>query len=432
MGGNAVSSPRRMGFTGGCGYGYGDPVVGFVRAGNVEAVMSERKVRWADVFYRAVVVGVAIDVVWRWRKAIYWGVAGILTYRVLLGVGLAVAVVAVGWQPVVAATYPGGTRIPEEWYYCHASKYTAGQGTVSLTAVNWTDIECEHILWQQPGGVGGGAESVLFQGSVDVVGVNDAHEAGLLRGWIMPARGIKGYTYSCDMFVTVCNVAGSGSFAGNAASDINSGWTGTEGNVLWPSPSSGNCLTNDLDLVASVSSSTYDNWWSSTLVEGWNVAAANTADGGVDYSADGSTINDGRTVASGYSCQIIGWDDWPAWLATNPPWWPGDGDWVSVPATPTPVVTPGEWSAEPWVPVTSTVNAPNFTLGPPVDGGCNVVVPGYSYTWFSEVYGWGGITICTSDYALSLGMFGLDMNYLINIWIFLGGLGILVSILKRA
>lgn len=373
---------------------------------------------------RSVVAAAAIYAVWRWRRWVYAAIIGGAIWRVLL----VAAIVSVGFfvvdsRSVKAQGYPGGTRDPDEWYYCYSSRYNP-EG-ISLTGIPWDSMHCEQLLWQESTGGGGIYESLQYVGGVQVEDDQaDDGEIAVVRGWIIPSQGIKRYQYSCSAGASYCNY-GNGSYsAGVIGQDANVWFNAPMGfwSISNAAPSVGACATASINVVSDAQALGYDKFYSPDMVTGWTTVSGN------DYpftEAQAATINNNRSGGASYSCSIIAWEHWPEWLVTNPPWVPDIPD-----SEPTP--SPISWVPVPWVPITDTTNAPVFDIGPGVDGGCHMVIPQQSVEIGGNQYGWYGFEICRTDFELGLSLFGEDVDAWLNVVLALGGLGIVFSIIKRS
>lgn len=353
--------------------------------------------------------------------------SSVAKYRVLLAVVISVAIYAVSSSSVLAQSpYPGGVRNPDEWYYCYAMMYNSDDNVTEP----WGGMTCEHLLWQQLGG--GGYESVLMTGGATVGGIvtSGGGQLANLRSWVMPPQGMKSFTYGCEVQVEACHTGGgSGGVGGSVDSNIGTGFSEdlSHWSVSVTPPTSGPaCVRNDLLVVASSRALAYDSFWTVDVPTGWTTSGSTL---GFYYEVNLSVTNENRTMDAEYECSIMSWESHPTWLSTNPPWLPDDGDLVIVPPTPAPT---GTWDSVPWVPVTDTVNAPGFELGDPQTEVCTVVIPGYTWDWDSVTYGWDEVEICSTEYDLTLSVFGVDVGgYLVTAFL-LAGVGVLVSIIKRA
>lgn len=341
----------------------------------------------------------------------------------------AVAMATVFWANMAfAQDYPVGGRHADDWYYCYSSTYNGTGGTHSST---WsTPPECDQILWTPDAGGGGGASSVLFQGSVSV----DDNEAARIKGWVVPARGIQSFVVSCEAFVTYCN-NGIGSFSANADGGNATGFTHSGNwNVGVSSVPSGQCGSWNLDVVSTRSTSTYDRWWSPDPFPGYTSSGITSYP---FYQAEALTSNSNRSGSAGFSCQVTSWTSFTSWLTdpANPTpgsgWTPGPGDLVPSP-TPSPTPPTSTWDINPWLPLTDTVAAPEFDFGDAGPETCYTVVPGYSYDWDSVTYGWDEVEFCTTEQDLTLSIFGVDIGTLLISGFLLGGVAVLVSVIKRA
>lgn len=367
-------------------------------------------------------VPVVYDVDRKWREGGTSGGSAIAKYRVLLVGIIAIAIYSLSWGEAGAQSspYPGGVRDPDIWYYCYSSQYDDDN---SLSGLPWEALVCEHLMWDAPGG---SYESVLIEGSVAIA----ADEAARVQGYIVPSAGMKEFVWRCDAFESVCVHNTGGSFSGLAAADFT---TSLFGGDTWitvspSSPPTGQCATTVLDVVGEFHSGAFDRWVSPDLMATWESNPGTVAWPFLQAQATNSNAN--RSGAAGFSCQVIEWSHWPEYLETNPPWVPGPGDLVAGP-TPTPGAFP-DWEITPWVPITDSISAPDFDLGEPQTEVCTIVIPGYAWTWDAIEYGWDEIEICSTEYDLTLGVFGVDVGgYLVTAFL-LAGVGVLVSIIKRA
>lgn len=376
---------------------------------------------------RCVDCGVVPHVNQRWGQGGRNSGSSSSIYTVLLGIFITIAVYALVPSSAKAqAGYPGGVRDPGLWYYCFAELYNPA--SASPVGMEWSPIYCENLLFQESTGGGGIFNSLDMVGAAAVVGTDTTGEYQRVQGYVVPSQHIRKYTYACDIAVLACHHGGSGSFTANAATSWSVSYFNTDATnftLSSPSPASNACASASLDVVASYRASADDNFWLRDPVAGWSVAGYDQA----AWKAEVNTSSDNRSAGAQYSCRITSWESWPAWLATNPEWVPGEGSLVP---SPTPTGTPGGWDSAPWDPITDSVNAPEFDLGDPGVEVCTIIIPEYGWTWDSIEYGWEAVEFCSTEYDLTLKFFGVDVGVYLVTTLLLGGVGVLVSIIKRA
>lgn len=130
-------------------------------------------------------------------------------------------------------------------------------------------------------------------------------------------------------------------------------------------------------------------------------------------------------------------------------YFPEPPDATPVPGTPMPTATSvfTDWVGVPWVPITSTANAPMFNITEPISETCTVVVPGIEIesteadgvgSWWAWVIGviplpdvdTTPVEFCTAEWGLDLYVFGYDMGTALITVMALGAAGVMFSILK--
>lgn len=376
-------------------------------------------------FLGGLVVGAICVALFRWfsrsKKS-----SGVAKYRMLLAVVVSIGIYSLA-PGVALAQYPDGARDPGNWYFCYASQFNDNEGT--FTSVPWSeDMLCETLLFKEVAGGGGFIESIDMAASVLAEGSDASHgRAAKLRGFVIPPRGMKDFNYACTAGATQCHNGGTGSVSssvrsavGSLFSEVTTGWV-----LNSTAATSGSCATITTDVVGLMRSSVYDTWWTNDTPVNWNTSGSTV---GTYWEISALTISDKRSSGASFRCHVTGWVSNPTWLASNPEWGPGPEDLVPV-ATATPSTT---WSVNPWVPITDSVNAPEFELGPPGTEVCTIVIPAYGWTWDSVEYGWDLVEFCSTEYDLTLRIFGIDLGTYLVTFFLLGGVGVLVSIIKRA
>lgn len=384
------------------------------------------KRRLYDVLHSVVVVGLVVDAIWRWRKIVYWAIAGFVVYRVLL-LGAVIAIVFSALMPGRAlADIPGG-RDPGMWYFCHAQRSSSTSGAFTG---DYGPLTCEIVLFQAEAGGGGAYDSVLMEASVVAVGGGSGSMAQL-RGYVLPARGIKSFTYRCTggSAKTITAAAFGTTAVANAAVQAawfttdSSTWTVSAASPVWPGTPSSSATINTVSTFRAL---TDDKFWTEDPSVSWD--GASPSGKGVRFEAAAANSNGNSGTSANFSCQILTWLSWASWLGSNPEWTPGPGAIVVGP-TPTPETI---WEAVPWVPITDSVYTPIFNLGPGEDGGCTMLIPEQSIEIGGNQYGWYGFEMCRTDFSLGLSIFNEDVNYWLNVALSVGGLAIVWSIIKRA
>jgi len=319
----------------------------------------------------------------------------------------------------VRADYPGSVRDEDEWYYCHASKYDDQEA--GLTNVDWSDIDCDQLLWQLELG-GGSYASLLMEGAVTVDGISGTMgEAAKVRGWIVPARYVESFTWDCTGQVAVCKY-GIGSAGADAELTYDAYFTGDDWSLSQGTSgvTTGNCVTQDFDGVGVIGEDVAGSFWDREPVADWPDGEAR----GVYMDAQATTLDDDWSAQAGYSCRVTAWEM--------------EDGYVWNPATPTPDPTPTSglprWGTPvPWSPpVTQPVNV-GVVAQPTV---CALGLWGYSQTvsalGYTTTVGIPQVEVCLEPHAIELEFAGIDYGaYLLA----LGGLltfGFLVSVVKRS
>lgn len=130
-------------------------------------------------------------------------------------------------------------------------------------------------------------------------------------------------------------------------------------------------------------------------------------------------------------------------------YFPGPPDATPTPGTPQPTATSvfTDWVGVPWVPITSTANAPMFNITEPITETCTVVVPGIEIdsteadgvgSWWAWLMGviplpdvdTTPVEFCTAEWGLDLFVFGYDMGGALVTVMALAAAGVMFSILK--
>lgn len=343
---------------------------------------------------------------------------------VLCATWLLLPKIAFGQTPTPTPAYlPDGTvRNPGDWYYCYDGGTTTSN---SLSNITYDAPQCTQLLWQESTGGGGVYESLLMEGAIFVEGIGI--KGARVRGWAVPAKGIKSFEYKCSAVQQYCRVAGGGSSTGlvNSSDGPYHTANGTNWSLSAPAPTSyPNCETSTLNVVAEFESEQFDRWW--THPERINAF----------WNADGLTISESRTQFSSFSCSVIGWESWDTpWYPPTPevtptptPCLPGMGCWQVgiVPITPIAIGT----IAVPTVQTTVT-----WGIGTPVVVGCYNIIPSTAHTvetWFGEYpVGFDGVEMCTRERSLSLQLDEFDFGaWAVGLFSFMG-MGVLWTMISR-
>jgi hypothetical protein len=306
-----------------------------------------------------------------------------------------------------ANAWPGGTRDPAEWYYCHAQQLGSSYPS------DWHDLVCEQILWQEVPGGGEVYESVQLWGTMTAQKTGVDNVANRVRGAVIPPHGMKRVEYACIATATECST-GAGSRSGGAKFEDGGVpfSTNNEWSVSVPSAPDNQCTTNTVDVVH-WSTADYDDafWTEASWIDNWT--DGNTWPVTYPYFEASAGSNDAdKTVEGHFECTIVDWEDWPSWLETNPPWVPGPGDLV---VQPTPTPSAGfPITITPLVPVSNTVN---LVIGQPGTPECTTIIPsgGISQTVFGYEIdsGWADYEICAQPTEFQLEFFGIDFSGLL-------------------
>lgn len=358
-------------------------------------------------------------------------------YRVLgLCVAVAIYTVVSYGSAQASMVWPGGgTRNTDEWYYCHSAWIVGSSLTTAGTFDTWT---CDHILWSEEGGNPGEYDS---QNMVGVIAATTGPFNALVRGYVVPPAGIYRFDYACDASISYIRGAactsGSCSSGGFYKGGFNSMLSGTSSQLLVDNtlmalapptvPIAGASNTVNLDAVGWVRSSSgttdYLLSWSNSLVSALSSNSNAVFASNLNYQLVAGTAWDNSQAGASFSCQII---DYSA-LAGTDPWVPGPGDLEPIAtATPGPTPTGIFWDSEPWVPITSTVNAPFFEVTPPEGSTCYTIIPEITLGDDTST----GVEFCISDWTISLRLMGYDVGGALLICFSLAAAGVLFSILK--
>lgn len=326
--------------------------------------------------------------------------------------------------------YPDGARDPELWYYCYSSSVNHAH----LTTTNpWdTPMTCQMVQWDVAPGGGGVHESVLLSGGVVADDADNNAENAHLRAFVVPARGIKKFGYSCVAQNKVCRNNGGGSFSQSVSSQDGSSYDSNGTNWSVPGVSNpstiGTCTTSTLDVVAQFESDVYDAWWSPDIVATWTSSSSSE---GTFFRIDSATVDDSLTPSGTFQCQIKSWESWPAWLDDNDEWEPGPIDLVATP-TPTPGPSSGiTLSVTPLAPVSNTVNVVIGEPGTPV---CTTIIPsgGISETVFGYEIdsGWADYDVCAQPTEFTLEFFGIDFTGYLLLGLAVMSLGVVYRVFR--
>lgn len=334
-----------------------------------------------------------------------------------------------------AAGYPGGTRNLSEWYYCYSSRqHTNGTWTV------WSDMPCEHLLWNDTPGT---YHSQWFEFGL-LEGFTAVNQGAEIVGYIIPPEHIKKYFYHCEGTVSRAFASGiSGSSNGTVSSHSTTSnpfnADGTAFSFGYPSNIAANStFANSFNVNGSMRASQNDNFVTLEPVTGWSAANAESTYPHFKTAAGVDTVN--RQIVTFMKCYINGLEMW-----SGSPWTPDIGDLIPDPSTPTP--GPGDWITDPWVPITSTVNAPRFEVTEPISETCTTVVPGIQVddsaatgggSWWDWVIGaipvpdvnTTPVEFCIAEWGLDLWVFGYDVSGALVTMMALSAAGVLFSILK--
>lgn len=331
-----------------------------------------------------------------------------------------VIVLSLSGGVLAAGSYPGGSRNTAEWYFCYSDRQsTSGSWTA------WSDMVCEHIMWQNPGGT---YRSVNMEMGLQS---GDANTGAQIVGYVVPPVGVKTYNYHCNgnvsrQFVNA-TITGSSSGVASTTGTASNPFNGddTEFSFGYPSNVVGNStFTTVFDVVGLWRASQEDNFSSLEPVTGWGADPPSTYP---HYHLSSSTDTSNRLITVFLSCWVY---DWLMWGST-PEWTPGAGDYEPTPTgtvTPVPTATPdpNAWVPFPWVPITSTVNAPNFDFTAPITDTCYTIIPSIEISPTSTT----GVEFCVAEWDVSLNVMGYDLGAALLVAFSLAAAGILFGILK--
>lgn len=360
----------------------------------------------------------------RKRKWLYAAGAAWVWWRVYFMVAaIAIALYAVMIPQSAYAQYPGGVRDVDQWYYCYASATDFG----TLEQSDWGPMTCEHMLWQSLGGDGGEQTSVLFEGAV-AANATPGGNSNVVRAWIVPPQGIKSYVFKCTATAGGTRTGSTGTRNAQVLTDNAGSWASTADMAInGPALAVGESLGTTIDVVSDQYAITYDVFYSqapaSSNVGTWSAWGQYSY-----FQAIASVSNANSSTYAGFSCRILSWQSWPAWLATNPEWAPDAGDMVP---SPTPTPGPG-WGSLPWDVITDSVNMPEMGITEPISTTCGTVIPGYEWSWSGEEYGWDEIEFCYEERDVNINFMGFDVGGYLLVAMLLGGVGVLASIIKRS
>lgn len=303
--------------------------------------------------------------------------------------------------------YPEQTRYPGYWYYCYAGSSSPTSATHNST---WSGMTCEHLLWSSTGG--GAHQSQNVEGSVTV----DCGSPGCayrVRGYIVPPRGIKTFTWRCVATASRTRTGSTVSMSGVAASNDgpfhNQDGSQFSAQATPPSyPTPPNTTSTTVNVVGTVREETYDKWWTDDIGSLWTDSALSN---GFWLSAEAATINSNGTAFSQYSCYVSDWASWPQWLDGHDEWTPDLPDFA---ATPTPVPGapwPGFGTVTPLLPISNEVD---IVIGEPGEAECTTIIPsgGISETVFGYEIdsGWADYEICAQPTEFTMEYFGVDFG----------------------
>lgn len=390
---------------------------------------------------------------WRWAiLSIVFGIVGLYTLTASVSAQTATPTPTPFptsvWYGQHSALFPGGYN-QDAFYICYQYGETEHAMPQSST-VFWLDLGCAQLnTFMHPDGFGG-----YFWRSEEINRFTIATTGSYQRTeWdvvIIPPTSMQTITVQCDVVNDRYDIFGGPvsastqpSFRSAKASTFVS--YGPTGAIVH-----GNGATSILVQywLASPASRKWD-YYADALADA--VATPGSAQKSVsgparlEWLAVSSGIND-ETIASAV-CYVTSYSLLPGGPTPNAPIFATPTPAVGTPTmTPTPAAT-GDWAITPWVPVTSTVNAPFFEVSPPISATCYLVVPGIEIdssatgsggTWWDWVIGaiplpdvsTTPVEFCIQEWGLSLRVFGYDMGAALVTMLGLGAAGVLFSILK--
>lgn len=373
--------------------------------------------------YILAAMAAAVWLVIRYRRWVYMAIFGGVAWRIYtLAAGLAIVLYALMPVPVRAqapSIYQGmymdvftGGYDGDAAYWCftegHAATYS---GAVYFPKIQCVDVGLELVL--------DGGDYVLTSEPAALFGLSfyDPSTAGIQEKYtgvlyMIPPRGAKSVTIAC----------------------VSHGWRShsTYASFGQQVRRDSFITRTDIDGVVEIPGSFTVKF--TRGVRNWDYWLPNLGTDVADTTLPASSpfrfdvtssawFGSNREAEAGIVCQVVG-------LEVDPDW--GDDTWYPLPPLPTPVPTGHEWEVTPWVPVTDTTNMPDIGISEPLTTTCGVIIPEYSWGWYSSTYGWSEVELCYEEREIGIQFLGFNIGGYLLVTFLLAGVGVLVSIIKRA